>query len=250
MESASAVFKLMMKERQMAKRRKYDQQSGGWSSNSGIGVDKYGGPTIDPTANVLALNAASTKRIDDMAEIREALADEKIKRIEERAVLLDTIVKLRAEHQAQLDSQESKRLDAVRAVDQLTVKTEADRQAAAVTTLATQAATTAETLRSAVNSSATNLATQLATTIATITERIATLEKSSYTGQGKQAAVDPQVSEMLTELRALRQTQSTAGGRTEGMTTSWKFVVAGIGMFGTLITIGSVAVAVVVFLNK
>jgi len=37
----------------------------------GIPVDSGGGPTVDPTANVIALNEASTKRIDDIAELRE-----------------------------------------------------------------------------------------------------------------------------------------------------------------------------------
>jgi hypothetical protein len=179
----------------------------------GTGVDIHGGPVFDPTANVRALNDASVKRIDDMAELYARLQDEKIRRIETEMRALTHEVKIRARHQQDLDALESKRLDAIRAVDQLTAKTEADRQAAAVTTLATQAATTAETLRSAVNTSATNLATQSDRNQTAMTERIAALEKSSYTGQGKQAVADPMMEQLIGEMRNLTAQRAADAGK-------------------------------------
>jgi len=72
-----------------------------------------------------------------------------------------------------------------------------------------------ETLRSAVNTSAQNLATQLTNTVNAITERIAALEKSSYTGAGKQAVADPMMEQLVHEMRTLTaQRQADAGAQT------------------------------------
>ncbi len=238
---------------------------------TGIGVDAHGGPVIDPTANVLALVEAANQRQDDLREMNNARIDAELRNQENTA-------DLRAKHQEAIDTLEAKRLDAVRNVDQLAAKTEADRSAAAVTALANAAALTAETLRSAVNTSATNLATQLTNTVNAITERIAALEKSSYTGQGKQAVVDPQVTEMLMEMRALRVAQANdvgkqavldpaiastlasisskvdtnertivaRGGRSEGMDTTWKLLIAGVGLLVALNALGVFRTAPVV----
>jgi hypothetical protein len=196
---------------------------------SGMGVDAHGGPVIDPTKNVLDLVEAAVKRLDDMTELRAALTSEKILRLEREQALIVTMADLRASHQKDLDTLESRRLDAMRSVDQLAVKTEADRSALAISALAAAAATTAETLRSAVNTSATNLATQLTNTVNAITERIASLEKSSYTGLGKQAVVDPQLTEMLAEMRSVRNAQAQGAGKSEGFDKSWGIVLAVIG---------------------
>jgi hypothetical protein len=191
-------------------------------SGRGIGIDAEGYPVIDPTENVRELFEAGATRQDDLRLAERRLQEEKIERLEAEFRAVQREVQIRADHQRDLDALESKRLDAVRSVDQLAAKTEADRAAAAVTALATQASTTAETLRSAVNTSATNLATQLDRTVSAIVERIAALEKSSYTGAGKG----------------------------EGMSSSWGVLLAVVGLIATLLTIGSVVVAVVVFLNR
>jgi len=174
--------------------------------DSGHGIDAMGASALDPTANVIALTNAGYRRQDDLRMAAQALTDAKLAHVEE-------IVKLQAGFQREIDALESKRLDAIRAVDQLTAKTEADRQAAAVTTLATQAATTAETLRSAVNTSATNLATQLDRNLTAMTERIAALEKSSYTGAGKQAVADPMMEQLINEMRNLTAQRAADAGK-------------------------------------
>jgi len=185
-----------------------------------------------------------------MTELRSLLVNEQIKRLEREQALIVAMADLRAGHQKDLDTLEAKRLDAVRAVDQLAVKTEADRSAAAITALANAAATTAETLRSAVNTSATNLATQLDRTVTAITERIAALEKSSYTGQGKQAVIDPQMAELIAEMRAQAAHNALGTGKAEGIGVSANVVVAAIGVVATLLGIGGVLVALVLFLNR
>ena len=195
-------------------RRRSDAVRAATLGRQGHAVDFMGGPVIDPTANVLALVEAANRRQDDLREMNNARIDAELRHEEQigelRARHQEFVDLLRARHQEAIDALESKRLDAVRNVDQLAAKTEADRAASAVTALATAGTTTAVTLRSTVDTSAQALATQFANTVTTLTERIAALEKSSYTGQGKQAVVDPQVTEMLVEMRAIRD---VAGGR-------------------------------------
>jgi hypothetical protein len=199
-------------------------------TNRGIGVDVHGGPVIDPTENVIALNEASIKRVDDILELRAQLVDEKIRRTEAVAELRakhhESFAMLRAEHQIALDAQESKRLDSVRMIDQLAIKTESDRASLAITALATTAAVTAETLRSAVNTSATNLATQLDRTVSAINERIAALEKSSYTGMGKEQVADPQFFRLTDAVEQLTRHTAASTGKQEGIGASWSVLVA------------------------
>jgi hypothetical protein len=193
----------------------------------GMGIDAHGGPVIDPTANVLALVEAANRRQDDLREMNNARIDAELRNQEQMA-------DLRASHQTALDTLEAKRLDAVRSVDQLAVKTEADRSAAAIAALATAAATTAETLRSAVNTSAINLATQLDRTVTAITERIAALEKSSYTGQGKQAIADPMMEQLIAEMRNVTAQRAADRGRSDGMSDTAKAIIGGLGLLLTL----------------
>lgn len=205
---------------------------------SGIGVDSEGHPVIDPTENVRELFDAGATRQDDLRLAERRLQEEKILRVEGEMHALQREVTIRAEHQKDLDTLEAKRLDAVRSVDQLAVKNEADRSQAAITTLANAAATTAETLRSAVNTSATNLATQLDRTVTAITERIAALEKSSYTGAGKQAVADPMMEQLVHEMRTLTAQRATDSGKSEGLDATWKFVIGAVGLLVALNTLG------------
>jgi hypothetical protein len=52
-------------------------------SAPGAGVDASGNPVLDPTANVLALVAASIKRQDDLGALTDTLTLERIKRVED-----------------------------------------------------------------------------------------------------------------------------------------------------------------------
>jgi len=216
------------------------QSNGG----TGIGVDAKGNPVVDPTQNVRELFEAGSTRQDDLRLAERRLQEEKILRVEVQLRAVQHEVALRAEHQTSLDQLESKRLDAVRSVDQLAAKTEADRAAAAVTALATSAATTAETLRSAVNTSATNLATQLDRTVTTIIERIAALEKSSYTGLGKQAVADPQIERLALMVETLTRSRAADTGKTEGIGASWGVLLGVVALVASLMLIWSRAASV------
>jgi hypothetical protein len=207
-------------------------------------VREHKNGTVDPTQNVRELFDAGSTRQDDLRLAERRLQEEKILRVEVQLRAVQHEVALRAEHQTSLDQLESKRLDAVRSVDQLAAKTEADRAAAAVTALATSAATTAETLRSAVNTSATNLATQLDRTVTTIIERIAAPEKSSYTGLGKQAVADPQIERLALMVETLTRSRAADTGKTEGIGASWAVLLGVVALVASLLLIWSRATSV------
>lgn len=87
----------------------------------------------------------------------------------------------------------------------------------------------------------------LDSTAAALTERIAALEKASYTGAGKQALADPMFTELVNEMRAIRQIQAGGTGKSEGKTAMWGYVAAG---FGFILTFGSIILLVIKFLPK
>ena len=122
----------------------------------GVGIDARGGAVIDPTANVIALNEAAQKRQDDLREAEGRRIDQALKHVEEMA-------SLREHHAWELRESEAKRLDANRQVDVL-----------AVQTLATSTRALAD-----------SIAAQTANTVSGLVDRLAALEKSSYTGAGK-----------------------------------------------------------------
>lgn len=176
-----------------------------------------GPPTPDPTANVLALVDAAVHRLDDLRQAetgkREAISRH-----------LHEIIELRALHAQQLRGAEAKRIDAIREVDVQAAKA-----------VATQVATSAETLRSLVDSTARALAAQMAAQFSEMSSRIASLEKSAYEGAGKGQATEPQMTELLREMKQVRGTSSA------GMSSMFGWI---IGVVGILIAGISVAFAI------
>jgi hypothetical protein len=168
---------------------------------------------------------SAVTRLDDMQALQAQLADEKIKRLEIAAIYTDKLAVLRAEHTKEMRESESKRLDAIRATDVAAVGTTATQAQAAIQALATTATATAETLRNQVTSTATTIANQTDRIVGPIMERIAALEKSSYTGLGKQAVVDPQMEHLSNLVETLVRSQATGAGRGEGMSDSVKMLV-------------------------
>ncbi len=78
---------------------------------SGVGVDAYGSQVIDPTENVKALVIAENKRQDDLAELRNILEMERIKRVEDLQKMLADhtleIARLHQNHDDQMHSSEA-----------------------------------------------------------------------------------------------------------------------------------------------
>jgi hypothetical protein len=113
----------------------------------------------------------STKRLDD--------------KIDAVALRLQEQMSLRADYAIQLSVAETKRIDAIRAVDVQAVAVANERASAQALVLAAQVSSSAETLRTLVAATAQTVAQQLLAVSAGINDRISALEKSSYEGVGK-----------------------------------------------------------------
>jgi hypothetical protein len=167
---------------------------------TGIPVDRSGGPTVDPTANVIALSAASNIRQDDLrtaaAEItalhfrlvekfaglreehRSALAAAESRRVDQQ---LD----LRARYEERLARAEANRIDAIRSVDVQAVAVASQRAADQAAVLQAQVTASAEALRALVASTAATFAQNLQQTVGGLSTRLTTLEQGSYQQTGK-----------------------------------------------------------------
>lgn len=126
---------------------------------------------VDPTTNVLQLVEAATKRQDDL-------------RLAEAAHIRE-VIKLRAEYDAMLRDAESKRIDAIRAVDVGAVNRAAEVATAVAQTLAAQVATSAETLRNQVTAASTAQTIALAAALEPIQKDIGELRKTQYEQAGQ-----------------------------------------------------------------
>jgi len=229
-----------VKEGRVEQPREHPKKTARRQGSLGPSVDRFGVDVIDPTANVIALNEAAQQRQDDLRDLNDRRIDAALRHIE-------AIVALRADHMREINLLESNRLNAIRQVDVLAVSTAADRAQAAIQTLAVTTANNAENLRNALASTANTIAAQTAATVASMTERIAALEKSSYEGKGKEAVSDPVLAELVSEMKSLRASRSTAGGERAGMATMWAIVMAVVGL---LVSVGGFAFVVVTYLRR
>jgi hypothetical protein len=140
-----------------------------------VGVDAYGFPVKDPTANVLESLRTAIQRQDDL---REA-ADRHVREIAE----------LRAEYDEKLRKAETARIDAIRAVDVGAVNRAAEVSAQVATTLAAQVAISAETLRTQVAAAATATAQNLVTALAPMQKAIDDLRQAQFITAGQKTQV-------------------------------------------------------------
>jgi hypothetical protein len=208
------------------------------TSKRGVGVDASGGPVVDPTANVIALNEAAVQRQDDLRQASEDLTKARFEHMKELLTAesrrINEQLALRAEYTERLSVAEAKRIDAIRAVDVNAVAVASQRASDQATVLATQVAQSAEALRGLVASTANTVAQsqqQLATTLST---RITTLEQAQYEGKGKQAYVDPMMAEMVAQMKKMSEAQASGTGKSEGVSGSVAMIFAVIGMLGVL----------------
>lgn len=198
--------------------------------SSGLTVDATGAPAIDPTENVLSLVEAAQERGEAIRLLTQEVSNARFAHIE-------AVVALRAEHAKEIRTLEAGRLEKIREVDVLAGNTAAERAQVAITTLATVTSTNAETLRAMVANTAANIASQTAAANAALTERIAALEKSSYTGAGRSAVADPAMAELVSEMKMLRQAQTAGSGKSEGKSAMWGYVLGAVSFLGMVITI-------------
>lgn len=202
----------------------------------GIPVDSASGPTVDPTRNVLDLVRAAVDRIDDLRSAETKRVDEKINSEKEHT---REIMSIRADHSSELREAEAKRIDAIRAVDVQAGTARDERATSQAAVLASQVSATAETLRNLVATTAGAATIQLDQITKLLTDRIAALEKAQYEGLGKERVIDPIMTQMLGEIKTLRETQSLGTGRSSGISATVVYIVMAFGLAGTILGIVS-----------
>ena len=169
-----------------------------------------GGPYTDPTHNVLLLVEAAVKRLDDLYE-------EGFRR-------LDETLRIHLAYIDKLNAAESKRIDAIRAVDVAAVAIASERASQQAIVLANQVAASAETLRALVATTASTVAQQLQQVSNQLAERLTLLERSQYENKGL-SGVPPQLME---KLNMLEQAGWTMAGRGQGIARFAGWIVAGL----------------------
>jgi hypothetical protein len=211
---------------------------------TGVGVDSSGHQAIDPTTNVRALVEADVKRLDDLSELR-ATYTEKLVRLE--ITRIEDILKLRAEYDNKLSVAESKRIDAIREVDVNERAIAAERTTQQATVLATELAESREILRTLIANNAITATTQLNSATTPLSDRLAALERSSYTGAGKQQFTDPMMFGLVTDTQNLRRRSDIGVGTSKGASMMWAYVIAGVmaflGMASLIVTVVHVLTA-------
>jgi hypothetical protein len=216
-----------------------------------MGNDASGGPTSDPTRNVLELVSAAVLRIDDMADLRARLVAAQLETVSTSARLrskfLSRTQKLHQRHDREIHKAEQMRLDAVRGIDVAASKTESDRALQAINTLAATNKTDAENLRNALNNTAQTMAKQVsdvadalqkqtASSFTELSTRVAALEKSQYEGQGKQAVSDPQTARLAAAVEKLTEASAAGTGKSTGISMAWVVLLGAIAGLGGLVS--------------
>lgn len=158
----------------------------------GPGVDRYGSPVVDPTKNVLDLVRAAIERQDNLREaesrhIRELASIRAEYDAQLRQQDQDKAV-LRSGYEEKLRTQESARIDAIRAVDVGAVTRAAEVSATQAATLATQQQASADALRGQVEQARIATADALAQALAPITKSIEDLRAAQYQQQGEKSS--------------------------------------------------------------
>lgn len=220
----------------------------GPSEALGLGVDVFGGPVVDPTANVRELVFEQARRQDDLRLASQELS-------EVRARHLKEIADLRAMHAETLRTSDLDRLDKTRQVDVLAGTASAAALATAVQTLANTSDRNADTLRNLVSSTAQTMAKQtsdLAATLSAQTDslvkdinaRIAELQKSSYQGVGKSSVSDPMMERVALMVEGLARSQAAGAGKSAGISAVWVAVLGCVTLVSGLLGIAGVLYAV------
>lgn len=178
----------------------HDPSSSGSGQSTGPSTDRDNTPVVDPTKNVLDLVGMAMRRQDDLRTEREKFTTAQIAHVVELTRLraleresdvanLQTLAKIRAEHDKELRDSEAARINAIREVDNQAVQQAAQVSATQATTLAGQVAASAEAMRVQVAATASASATALANALEPITKAIEDLRRAQYEAQGQKTQV-------------------------------------------------------------
>lgn len=192
---------------------------------SGNTISQTGGsPFSDPSYNVIQLVNSEIKHLHEVIALN--------KEITNLHVTYGDKLRLSDE---KLSLAESKRIDAIRSVDIGNVAIASEKTAQQAVVLADQLTKNAEQLRNLVLTTA---AQQQEQVIAPLMERVRGLENAQYEGIGKGRVADPIMSELLTEVKSLRETRSVNTGKSLGIGQMITLILSAatlIGIIGGLI---------------
>lgn len=209
----------------------------GARSMPGLGIDAYGGAVIDPTENVKDLMEASITSLSREAALQEKLVDEKIKRMEREWIHQAHVAELRAAHAKETRAHDTDRWEKTRTIDMANAREAAAQVLAALNNNSATQERTAQTLRDQVASTAQATQQAQAALFNPLADRVSSLEKSSYTGAGRQAVSDPQMDRLTLLVEQLATNQSRVQGTKEGMGDGAKIGLALIGLVATGVSI-------------
>ena len=151
------------------------------SGTPGPATDVHGRPVQDPTANVLENLQTAVRRLDDLRDALNSKVSDALEHSKEVAAL-------RAEYDEKLRDAETKRIDAIRAVDQGNVTRASEVAAAQATALASQLQVSAEALRAQVEATRITTADTLAAGLQPIQNDVAALREGQFRQQGEKTA--------------------------------------------------------------
>lgn len=175
-------------------------------SKPGMATDASGGPVVDPTANVIALNEAATRRQDDLRGANNRWIKSEIKHQKK-------LLKLQAKHAKELAAKESSRLDSIRQVDEVTKTAAQAQNSLAISTLAKQTTDIATTLSTQVQTTAQAAEARRQADMAEVTKRVSALELALSASVGKSTVTDPATAALAEEVRRLIAMQANEAGR-------------------------------------
>jgi hypothetical protein len=171
-----------------------DEPTGG---NPGPATDRDNEPVIDPTKNVIALNAAANKRQDDLREMSTRHLQDMLER--DRAHI-EQILAMRAEfakeqhesdadHLREIRVLETNRIDAIRAVDVAATAAAATAAENRAGTLAAQVSAAAEAMRTANADAIAGAQSALSIAIAPLMAAVQEVQRRQYEEAGAKANV-------------------------------------------------------------
>jgi len=192
------------------------------------------GRSVDPSENVKDLAEAASQRQDDLRAANNKYLEARLSAVEQE-------VRIRADHERELGRLTDERLDRIRQIDVSNAALAAGQQVAAIERLSATTVENAEGLRAAVASTARTIQTQTDRVVSGIVDRIAILEKASYTGAGKEAVSDPRMDRLAEVVEALARSRAEGSGKSQGVSLTAAWIVTGVtlllGILGTVVTV-------------
>jgi len=170
-----------------------------------MATDSSGGPVVDPTANVIALNDAANRRQDDLREANNRWIIAEIQQLKE-------LLRAQAEHAKELAEKESSRLDSIRQVDEVTKTAAQAQNSLAISTLAKQTTDIATTLSTQVQTTAQAAEARRQADMAEVTKRVSALELALSASVGKSTVADPALIELAAAVKTLASKENTRTG--------------------------------------